>query len=68
MTEKNKPTYKLIVNPNKKISPEIRKAYEKEIEIYEEKIRAIEQRNFWKDGPRWDLIIEKGLEYYLKRG
>ena len=59
-----KPTYKLILNSDKDYSnePVLKENFEKKLMNYEYVANLIGKAKGWGGNPRWDLIIEKGLE------
>ncbi|NCN87009.1 hypothetical protein GW932_04185 [archaeon] len=58
------PTYKLILNPDRDYSnnAELKDNFEKNLLNYEYVAKLIGKAKGWGGNPRWDLIIEKGLE------
>lgn len=63
-----KPTYKLILNLEESYSknPELKEIHEKKLMNYEYAANLIGKAKGWGGNPRWDLIIEKGLEALIK--
>ncbi len=59
-----KPTYELILNPDKDYSndSDLKYQFEKNLMNYEYAAKLIGKAKGWGGNPRWDLIIEKGLE------
>ena len=64
-----KPPYKLIVNEEYYGKDNfLKESREQELKNYQFVVESLGKSRGWGGNPRWDLIIEKGLEYYLKGG
>jgi hypothetical protein len=68
----NKPTYKLILNEdyakNDNNQEFLKQEAERTLNNYEFTANLIGNSLGWGGNPRWDLIIKKGLEAYIKEG
>jgi hypothetical protein len=62
------PPYKLIVNEESSKDNSLKNSYETELKNLEFAVTELGKARGWGGNPRWDLVIEKGLEYYFKGG